>query len=216
MLPLQFFRKEIVTQSLYRHLTAAATRWRPLQDTPVQLIQNKNWMSRVPPNATLCFSLSFSLLCVVVPDDLSPVQVCVDWHAGSDWSVHLVRVWNHHHGGSGMSAHCVVSLSLLITSQSVYIPCICSRRPPSPVWWSMWWTHPAASTLSLSCPTCCTPAGTSTTLLTLSLIFFFFNSNYSYTHHFFYQRNRDENTGLLSHADVEPIRYCWCFQCLSC
>lgn len=32
-------------------------------------------------------------------------------------------------------------------------------RPPSPASWSTWWTRPAASAPSRSCPTCCTPAG---------------------------------------------------------
>lgn len=44
---------------------------------------------------------------------------------------------------------------------SLYSSCVCFRRLPSPASSSTWWTRPAASTPSHSCPTCCTPAGTS-------------------------------------------------------
>lgn len=44
---------------------------------------------------------------------------------------------------------------------SLSIRPVCFRRLPSPASSSTWWTRPAASTPSHSCPTCCTPAGTS-------------------------------------------------------
>lgn len=108
---------------------------------------------------TVLFSLSVSHWACL--SDLWPLQVCADWHSGSDWSLHLVCVWNHHHRGSGSSARCCFPPLSVDPWHSVYIRPVCFRRLPSPASSSTWWTRPAASTPSHSCPTCCTPAGTS-------------------------------------------------------
>lgn len=72
---------------------------------------------------TVLFSLSVSHWACL--SDLWPLQVCADWHSGSDWSLHLVCVWNHHHRGSGSSARCCFPPLSVDTWHSVCIRPVC-------------------------------------------------------------------------------------------
>ena len=105
--------------------------------------------------------LVLNILALWLADRAVSLQVRSDRHPGSDWSLHLVGVWDHHHWGSGGSARRAAAGNLG-DEAGVFMGrvFVCLRRRRSRAWWSTWWTRPAASAPSPSCPTCCTPAGT--------------------------------------------------------